>query len=211
MGCGLGAYGSGEPFRWSACGGGEPRLTVSTYGAWVDGRRFYGSSRSAVDRPPKCHRHFPSTKTPKAFNPPPIILLKSKTLLNSHPNKKNNLIMKAHIASLINALLLVGLGAWGYLSSETPSMTALIPVIIGGILLLLNGGVKRENKVIAHIAVLLTLLILLGLVMPLKGAMGRGDTMATARVAIMILSTIMAMVFFVKSFIDARKAREAQA
>ncbi|MEM1324147.1 MAG: hypothetical protein AAGG75_28065 [Bacteroidota bacterium] len=119
--------------------------------------------------------------------------------------------MKAHIASLINALLLVGLGAWGYLSSETPSMTALIPVIIGGILLLLNGGVKRENKVIAHIAVLLTLLILLGLVMPLKGAMGRGDTMATARVAIMILSTIMAMVFFVKSFIDARKAREAQA
>ena len=43
--------------------------------------------------------------------------------------------MKAHVASLINAILLVGLGAWGYFGSETPSPTALIPVAVGAILL----------------------------------------------------------------------------
>lgn len=116
-------------------------------------------------------------------------------------------MMKAHVASLINAILLIVLGAWGYFASETPSTTALIPVIIGAVLLVLNGGIKKENKVIAHIAVLLTLLILLGLVMPLRGAIARADTAAIARVVIMILSTIMAMVYFVKSFIDARKSR----
>ena len=118
--------------------------------------------------------------------------------------------MNAATASLINAIALVGLGLWGYLSSDTPSTTALIPVIIGVILLAVNQGVRKENKVIAHIAVVLTLVILLGLFMPMKGAIGRGDTMAIARVAIMIATTILAMVYFVRSFIAARKAREAQ-
>ena len=115
--------------------------------------------------------------------------------------------MKAHTASLINAVLLVALSAWGYFTSDTPSVTALIPAIIGVILLALNKGAKAENKLIAHIAVVLTLLILIGLVKPLQGAMGREDSMAIMRVGIMIASTIFAMIFFVKSFIDAKKNR----
>ncbi|MFT5918036.1 MAG: hypothetical protein ACJAWV_002369 [Flammeovirgaceae bacterium] len=116
--------------------------------------------------------------------------------------------MKAHTASLINAFLLIALGAWGYFGSETPSNTALIPVMVGLILVALNKGVKAENKVIAHIAVLITLVMIFGLAMPLKGAIGRGDTMAAIRVGIMLVSTIVAMVAFVKSFIAAKKARE---
>ena len=119
--------------------------------------------------------------------------------------------MKAHTASLINAVLLIVLPLWGYLSSETPSKTALIPAGIGIILLVMNPGVKKENKVIAHIAVLLTLLILIALIKPLMGAVGRGDSLAILRLALMIISTALAMVFFVKSFIDARKRREKEA
>ena len=119
--------------------------------------------------------------------------------------------MKAHTASLINAVLLIVLPLWGYLSSETPSKTALIPAGIGIILLVMNPGVKEENKVIAHIAVLLTLLILIALIKPLMGAVGRGDSLAILRLAVMIISTALAMVFFVKSFIDARKRREKEA
>ncbi|MEO0367685.1 MAG: hypothetical protein AAF197_02750 [Pseudomonadota bacterium] len=115
--------------------------------------------------------------------------------------------MTAHRASLINALLLIVLSSWGYLSSSTPSMTALIPATFGVLLLLCNPGVKSENKVIAHIAVLLTLIVLAGLAMPLMGALGREDTAAIFRVGIMLLSTIVALVYFVKSFIDARKNR----
>ena len=115
--------------------------------------------------------------------------------------------MKPHTASLINAVTLIAMSLWGYFSSETPSMTALIPTIIGVILLALNKGVKADNKVIAHIAVVLTLVILLGLLQAFTGAMGRADNAAMARVGIMILTTVVAMVFFVKSFIDARKNR----
>ena len=53
------------------------------------------------------------------------------------------------------------MGLWGYFESESKAITALIPVIIGTILLLVNKGVKNENKALAHVAVLLTFLILL--------------------------------------------------
>ena len=115
--------------------------------------------------------------------------------------------MKAHIVSLIHAVALIGLGGYGYLSSDTPSVTALIPVVFGVLLLAMNNGVKKENKVIAHIVVLLTLLIIIGLIKPLTGAMGRGDSAAVARVATMLVLGVLAMVSFVRSFIAARKAR----
>lgn len=115
--------------------------------------------------------------------------------------------MKAHIVSLVHAIALIGLGGYGYLSSDTPSVTALIPVVFGGLLLAMNRGVKNENKVVAHIAVLLTLLIVIGLVKPLTGAMERGDSGAVGRVATMLALGVWAMVAFVQSFIAARKAR----
>ena len=114
--------------------------------------------------------------------------------------------MKPYQINLLNAVLLVILGSWAYLTSKTPSITALIPVLAGVILIAVTPGFKSGNRVIAHIAVVLTFLILLGLIKPLSGAIGRSDTPAVARVTVMIVSSIAAMVIFVKSFIDARRS-----
>ena len=116
--------------------------------------------------------------------------------------------MKAHTASLMNALILIGFGLWAYLGSEAPSKTALIPVGFGVVLLGLYQGVKKENKIVAHIAVLLTLLILGGLVKPLLGALDRNG-LAIMRVLVMMASTVVALFFFIKSFGDVRRARTA--
>ena len=61
--------------------------------------------------------------------------------------------MKANTVSLINSLFLVSMGLWGYFESDSRPITALIPVIVGVILLLINSGVKKENKIAAHVAV----------------------------------------------------------
>ena len=110
--------------------------------------------------------------------------------------------------SLMNALILIGFGLWGYFGSADPSKTALIPVGFGAVLLVLNPGLRKYNKVIAHIVVGLTLLILIGLVMPLRGALGRSDGMAIFRVVAMMAATGVALVVFIKSFIDARRSAE---
>lgn len=117
--------------------------------------------------------------------------------------------MKAHTASIINAIALIILGLWGYFGSETPSLTAWIPVIGGVLLIILYPGTKKENKVIAHITVTVTLLIFIGLFKPLMGAIDRADTLAMVRVLIMMVTGILAIIYFIKSFIDARKNREA--
>ncbi|MEM7492468.1 MAG: hypothetical protein AAF296_03745 [Pseudomonadota bacterium] len=116
--------------------------------------------------------------------------------------------MKAHTASLLNALTLIAMSAWAYFASETPSVTALIPAAFGVALILCLPGVKSENKIVAHIAVVLTLIVFVALFMPLRSALGRADTVAIIRIGLMMATTALAFVFFIKSFIDARKARE---
>jgi uncharacterized membrane protein (UPF0136 family) len=95
------------------------------------------------------------------------------------------------------------IGLWGYF--EVVSPTALIPVIFGVILLLCTNGLKKQNKLIAQIAVLLTLVILIALiVMTLPKSLDSGG-IGLIRVVIMILTSIFSMVYFVKSFIANRK------
>ena len=115
--------------------------------------------------------------------------------------------MTAANLSLLNAVLLIALGVAGYALPEDPSITALIPVGFGIALLLCNPGVRKKNAAIAHVAVLLTLVILIALVMPLRGAIAREDSAAIGRITIMILSSALAFVFFIKSFVDVRRAR----
>ena len=112
--------------------------------------------------------------------------------------------MKPYQANLYNGIVLVLLGLFSYLIST--SNTAIIPVIFGVIFLALTPIFRKGNKVVAHIIVVLTLLILIALFKPLTGAMERGDSMGIARIAIMMLSCFVAMVVYIKSFIDARKA-----
>ncbi|MEM9547858.1 MAG: hypothetical protein AAGA77_17885 [Bacteroidota bacterium] len=116
--------------------------------------------------------------------------------------------MNAYTAHLINSAALILMGGWGYFA--TSSNTALIPVLFGVVLLSLSNGVKHENKAIAHVVVVLTLLVFGSLVAkPLMSAIKDGDTMGTIRVGVMVLTSLLAMIFFIKSFIDARKARKA--
>jgi len=111
-----------------------------------------------------------------------------------------------YLASLLNAILLVVLGFWGY--QVGGSTTALIPVGFGVVLLLLYPGVKKEAKVPAHIAVLLTLIVAVALLKPLSAAIERGDNGAVIRTLLMFVSSVAALVSFIKSFIAVRKARK---
>lgn len=111
-----------------------------------------------------------------------------------------------YLASLLNAILLVVLGFWCYQVSG--STTALIPVGFGVVLLLLYPGVKKEAKVPAHIAVLLTLIVAVALLKPLSAAVERGDNGMVICTLLMFVSSVAALVSFIKSFIAVRKARK---
>ena len=61
--------------------------------------------------------------------------------------------MKTHQANLLNSITLILMPLWAYLTFEgtvdkpEQSVTAFIPLFFGVVLLLCNGGVKKENKI----------------------------------------------------------------
>lgn len=118
--------------------------------------------------------------------------------------------MKPYVANLFNAAILIIMGLWGYLSSEPDvrSMTALIAPAFGLIFLVCTPLLKKENKAVAHIVVLLTLLIIIALIKPLTSNISSGDNMGILRIGLMMASSIYAMVTFIQSFIAARKAKQ---
>tara|TARA_B100001057_G_C22661467_1_gene876098 strand:- start:171 stop:527 length:357 start_codon:yes stop_codon:yes gene_type:complete len=109
--------------------------------------------------------------------------------------------------NLVNSIALISMSAWGYV--DTNSFTALIPAAFGAVLLILGTMLTNEKlvKLSAHLVVLFTLLILIALVVQvLPGVLDRGG-IGLIRVILMISTSSIAMIVFVKSFIDNRKSR----
>ena len=116
--------------------------------------------------------------------------------------------MKPYTVNIIAGIVLILLSLWSFLGSDSPSITALIPGIFGLVFLALSSPFKKENKVVAHIIVLLTFLLLISLIMPLRGVMERDDTIGLVRVIVMMGVCLIALVIYIQSFIRARKARD---
>ena len=116
-------------------------------------------------------------------------------------------MIKPFHANLVNAIVLIIMGGWAYFdaAADSRSLTALIPVAFGLVLISMSAPLKKEDKVFAHIVVVLTLVIIIALFMPLKGAIGRDDPLAIFRVGAMMTTSFFAMGAFIKSFIDARR------
>ena len=109
--------------------------------------------------------------------------------------------------NLINSIALISMSVWGYI--DTNSFTALIPAVFGVILLLLGKMLTNQKlvKLSAHLVVLFTLFILVALVVQvLPGVVERGG-IGLIRVILMISTSAIAMIVFIKSFIDNRKSR----
>ena len=119
--------------------------------------------------------------------------------------------MQPSKANLINSLILILMPLWAYLTYEssdphsTQSITALIPMFLGIVLLFCTNGIKNQNKIIAHIAVFLTLLALVGLFKPLTSAISDSRGLSVFRITLMLITCIFSMISFVRSFITARK------
>lgn len=94
----------------------------------------------------------------------------------------------------------------GYLLKDAPSITSLIPAGFGLLLLACHQGIKHQNKRISHIAVVLTLFIFLLLIMPLRFVIRKEDTIGIVQVSAMMITSLFALIIFIKSFIKARKS-----
>ena len=109
-------------------------------------------------------------------------------------------MIKNHTIMLINAVVLIALGVYGYFSSGSP--TALIAPAIGAILLGLSFPVKKDNHVAAHIAVGLTLVASIAFIII---GIRRGNAMVIG----MGIFSFLCFDMYVLNFILRKKQRDA--
>ena len=119
--------------------------------------------------------------------------------------------MKPVTINAINALILIFSGLYGYFGVATASgehsPTALIPSAFGVVLIVLGLFWAKAPKVVSHIAVLLTLVLFIMCAMKLAKVEGFGAKGTIFLIC--TLSNLIALIVFIKSFIDARKNRTA--
>ena len=112
--------------------------------------------------------------------------------------------MNTYKTTVFGSIFIIIISTWGAIEASF-SPTAFIPLVIAVLLLLCSKGVKQENKIIAHVAVLLALLCFLGLFMALKGTLDRNNLTGTYRVISMIIASGIILVSYINSFIQARR------
>ncbi len=119
--------------------------------------------------------------------------------------------MKTYQANLLNSITLITMCLWAYLAYDSvdgkeQNPTALIPLFLGVILLFCHNGLKKENKFIAHLAVIITLIAMVGVFLkPFLAAIDAGRDIGIFRTSLMLLTSLLAMITFIRSFIAARK------
>lgn len=103
---------------------------------------------------------------------------------------------------LVASITLISVSLYGYLSSDSPSLTALIPLYFGSVILILSLIYNQNNKLIAHLALGVLLLSFVALFMPLSRG---GDIGRIFRLLLMQIVCLYSMICFFLSFIRARR------
>ena len=115
--------------------------------------------------------------------------------------------MKAATANLLNAFVLIAAGLYGYFgvaaADGSHSYTALIPAAFGLLFLILHKGVASANKIIAHVVVVLTLVLLVMCIMRFV-KVEQWDAKKYIFLAC-IISNAIALVAFIGGFVAARR------
>ena len=113
--------------------------------------------------------------------------------------------MNPKTTNVINSIALIMMGLWGFIDVSSP--TALIPTVFGVLIFIcfvLSKRNEKLNKIFSHVAILLTLLILISLIgTRLPKSIDDGG-IGLLRVLIMIGTSSFSIVIFLKSFIDTR-------
>lgn len=113
--------------------------------------------------------------------------------------------MKPLSINYFNGLVLIAAGLFGYLTITPQSVTALIPTFAGIIFVILGLFWNKSPKVVAHIAVTLALIMFAMCIWRFT----KIDVWNAPKYifTICILSNLLALIVFIKSFIDARKVK----
>lgn len=121
---------------------------------------------------------------------------------------------KLYRVNVLYSILIIVVGITGlfarYLEQGDWQFTSLIPAGFGVILLMLTPGMKNHNRIAAHLVVLLTFLLTVMVAVMLIKNLNGGSGLSRKVVLFLIIlaGSIVAMYFYIASFVKARTNKE---
>jgi uncharacterized membrane protein (UPF0136 family) len=109
-----------------------------------------------------------------------------------------------HKVNMVNGIILITAGLIGFFSNPSYPLTALISPAFGLVFILLNPAMKKGNKIVIHLIVVLTLLLGIMVTMVFFRAAEPAFDRRSILLAIMALSCYVSFAFYLANFIKAR-------
>lgn len=109
--------------------------------------------------------------------------------------------MKPRHITLINAIVLLAIGLWGYAYPDAHRSSALIPVAFGALFLATTPLFRSGNLIVAYLVSSLTLLLMPALAFSLVEALRSGPPGGVVRFGLMSVSCAVAVAIYFRSFL----------
>ncbi|MBK6622979.1 MAG: hypothetical protein IPH04_01965 [Saprospirales bacterium] len=115
--------------------------------------------------------------------------------------------MKPYQITLINAIVLLAIGLWGYLHPGAQRSFALIPVAFGLLFLTTTPLFRSGNLLVAYMVSTLTLLLVTALAISLVEALQYREFGNIFRLSLMSISSAIAVGIYFKAYLLQQRAR----
>jgi len=114
--------------------------------------------------------------------------------------KENYKDMTTTKTCLLNGIILLALGFWGYAANQFAMHTGIVPIGFGAYLCLISTRHHLENKSIFYFNMGLTLSFVFAMIQPLMRNIEQADPAGICRVSLEMAACAMAVIVYIRSF-----------
>lgn len=108
--------------------------------------------------------------------------------------------MTTNKTCLLNGIILLDLGFWGYAANQFALHTGIVPIGFGAYLCLFSTKHSIENKSLFFFNTGLTLAFIFAMIRPLLRNIEQADLAGICRVSLEMAACVMAVIVYIRSF-----------
>ncbi len=117
--------------------------------------------------------------------------------------------MTSQHAALMNSIILLLIGFWGYAANDFATHTAVVPIGAGILFLILSKYLKNAGKGLLIFTMVLALVLIVAFTVPLQRNVEQGDVTGMFRLAFEMAACAFAFIVYLRNLNLLNKANKA--
>ncbi len=110
--------------------------------------------------------------------------------------------MKSQTAALINSIVLILIGIWGFIANDYAIHTLIVPLSAGIILLIFSRFLQIDKPNVLLLVSFLTFILMLAFIVPFQRNAEQSDVMGMLRIGIEMMASAMALIVYLRNFVQ---------